>query len=227
MAHYLSGRTNLVTAAVYDVKSAETFTYHNGIRERTASMVKIDVLADLLYESQEDSRPLTAKQESLATTMIEDSNDKAADKLWADIGGRDGIDEFNEMIGVKNTIPSYSWGDIDTTPLDQLQLLKVITLPNKYLDAASRQYEMTLMEGVIGSERFGLGWGSPGKATVGLKDGYYPEIGTGWQLNTSGFVIYQGRFYLATIMAAKNPNEEYGISTLSTMADDIWKYLKP
>ena len=36
------------------------------------------------------------------------------------------------------------------------------------------------MEGVIASERFGLGWGPPTKAAVGLKDGYYPETDTGW-----------------------------------------------
>jgi hypothetical protein len=39
---------------------------------------------------------------------------------------------------------------------------------------------MNLMEGVIASERFGLGWESPTKAVVGLKDGYYPETDTGW-----------------------------------------------
>lgn len=227
LAAYLRDRTNNVTAAVYDVKSGETFTYRNGVREVTASMVKVDILADLLYESQQNDKPLTAKQQSLAYSMIEDSNNQAATTLWAQIGGRDAIDAFNQLIGFKETLPSWSWGDVATTPLDQLQLLKVIALPNAILDNASRLYEMTLMEHVIASERFGLGWGSPARATVGVKDGYYPETATGWQLNTTGFVEYQGRFYLATIMCADNPNETYGISTVTTVSSDIWKYLKP
>ena len=227
MASYLKHRTNVVTAAVYDVKSGETFTYHNGIRERTASMVKVDILADLLYESQRSQVALTARQVLLATQMIEDSNNGAADRLWAEIGGYEDINEFNALVGFKETIPSYSWGDIETTPLDQLQLLKVIVLPNSILDSASRTFEMDLMEHVISSERFGLGWGSPAGALVGVKDGWYSETTTGWQTNTTGFVEYHGRFYLATIMCANNPDETYGISTLTQSADFIWKFLKP
>jgi hypothetical protein len=60
---------------------------------------------------------------------------------------------------------------------------------------------MNLMEGVIASERFGLGWGSPTMAVVGLKDGYYPETDTGWWINSLGIVKYQGRFYLSAIMS--------------------------
>jgi hypothetical protein len=227
LATYLKNRSGLVTAAIYDVDTGATYTYHNGYHDRTASIVKIDILADLLYESQARDKPLTAKQESLTRSMIEASNDAAATKLWAQIGGTEEIDEFNTLIGFKYTVPSWSWGDISTTPLDQLQLLKVIALPNRILDTASRDYEMDLMEDVIGGQRFGLGWGSPAKATVGLKDGWYKEIPTGWQVNSTGFVQYQGRFYLATIMTASDPGETYGMNTVTTIANGIWKYLMP
>ncbi|MGC2174854.1 MAG: serine hydrolase [Acidimicrobiales bacterium] len=227
MALYLKGRAGMITAAVYDVANGTTYTYHNGYHDRTASIVKIDILADLLYESQQSGTPLTAKEQSLATSMIEASDDADASKLWAQIGGRDAIDSFNALIGFKSTVPSWSWGDISTTPLDQLQLLKVIALPNAILDTASRDFEMGLMENVIGGQRFGLGWGSPAKAIVGVKDGWYDEIPTGWQVNSTGFVEFQGRFYLATIMTASDPNETYGMNSVTTIANDIWKYLKP
>jgi hypothetical protein len=226
-AEYLEDRTNLVTAAVYDVKSGATYVYHYGVREKTASMAKIDILADLLYESQNSGVPLTTKELSLATSMIEQSNNQSADKLWAAAGGYDAISSFDKLIGFKDTVISYDWGQIETTPLDQLQLLKVIVLPNRILNAASRNYEMNLMENVTSSERFGLGWGSPTGALVGQKNGWYPETDTGWQLNSSGFVEFHGRFYLATIMNTKNPDEDYGISTLTQIARYLWMYLKP
>jgi hypothetical protein len=159
--------------------------------------------------------------------MIEASSDSAATKLWATIGGRDAIDSFNALIGFKSTVPSWSWGDISTTPLDQLQLLKVIALPNSILDTASREYETTLMEHVIGGQQFGLGWGSPAHATVAMKDGWYDESTTGWQVNTTGFVQFQERFYLVTIMTASDPDETYGMNTVTTLSSDIWKYLLP
>ncbi|MGC1419975.1 MAG: serine hydrolase [Acidimicrobiales bacterium] len=227
VALYLKNRKNLVTAAVYDVDSGRTYVYNPGVHERTASMVKIDILASLLWDDQEDGHSMTARELLLASKMIEQSNNGAADRLWSDIGGRDALDSFNSLIGFRQTIPSYSWGDIETTPRDQLQLLKAIVLPNRILNAASRKYEMGLMEDVDPGERFGLGWGSPPRVTVGLKDGYYPEATTGWQINTSGFVMYAGRLYLATIMCANNPDETYGIGTVTTLSRLIWENLKP
>lgn len=226
-ARYLKGRDGVITAAVYDVTSGRTYLYDGGVHERTASIVKIDILATALYQSQQAHRAMTPHQRALAAAMIEDSNDHDATVLWKAVGGRDAVDEFNELIGFRSTIPSWSWGDIETTPLDQLRLLKAIVLPNDVLNTASRDYEMSLMEGVIPSERFGLGWGSPARALVGVKDGYYLETTTGWQLNTTGFVRYQGRFYLATIMTAHNPNEEYGIDTLTTVSRDLWRFVRP
>ncbi len=227
MAAYLKKRANLVTTAVYDVDSGMTYLYNPDVHESTASLVKIDILADLLYEAQESRRVLTAKEDVLATKMIEFSNDDAANHLWTDIGGRDAIDSFNTLIGFRQTFPSYSWGNIETTPRDQLQLLKVIVLPNAILSAASRAYESDLMENVTPGQRFGLGWGSPAQGTVGLKDGWYLNKGTGWQINTSGYVQYNGRLYLATIMCTKNPNEAYGEGTVTTLSRLIWQNLKP
>ena len=223
---YLKNRTNLVTAAVYDVRSGRTYLYNPNVHETTASMVKIDFLADLLYEAQE-GRELTVKEDLLATTMIEFSNNRATNQLWTDIGGRDAIDSFNTLIGFKQTFPSYSWGDIETSPRDQLQLLKVIILPNAILSAASRAYESFLMEDVTPGQRFGLGWGSPAQVTVGLKDGWYLDKSTGWQINSSGFVQYNGRLYLATIMCTNNPDEAYGEGTVTTLSRLIWQNLKP
>jgi hypothetical protein len=81
VAAYLKNRTNLVTAAVYDVRSGRTYLYNADVHEQTASMVKIDILADLLYETQRAHRSLTTRENLLSTKMIEFSNHRAANQL--------------------------------------------------------------------------------------------------------------------------------------------------
>jgi len=224
---YLSSRNDLVTIGVYDVVSKRTYLYYPNVRERTASMEKIDILADLLYIAQVEHRALTPTQEDLATSMIERSSNSAANVLWKLVGGRNSVDAFNTMIGFTQTFPSWAWGTIETTALDQLQLLKVIALPNATLTNASRYYEMNLMEHVATYQRFGVGTGTPSSATVGLKNGWYPETDTGWQLNSTGFVFDMNRSYLITVMCTFNPDETYGIETLNAVARFVWDYLRP
>src|SRR5271155_5780645 len=50
LAAYLATRTDNVTAALYDVTTHQTYIYRPGIRQVTASMEKIDILAVLLWE---------------------------------------------------------------------------------------------------------------------------------------------------------------------------------
>jgi len=227
LASYLKSRVNLVTAAVYDVTSAKTYVYNPGVHEVTASMVKIDILAALLYQVQGEHRSLTKRENTLATKMVVDSNNPAATRLWNEVGQLPAMTAFHQMVGYRQTIMSWAWGEIETTPIDELALLKAIALPNAILTDSSRAYEQSLMQSTDLSARFGLGDGPPPGATVGLKDGYFPEPKTGWQINSAGYVHLGKRFYLAAIMTSHNPNEAYGINTVNGVAKMIWESLRP
>ena len=189
-------------------------------------MIKINILALLLYQSQQSHRPLSAEIKETATEMIEYSDNDAATDLWNDVGGEAAIAAFDARIGYTQTIASEDWGEVETTPTDQLKLLKIITLPNRFLDTASQHYEQYLMEHIASYESFGIGEGTPAPATTGFKNGWYPET-SGWQTNTSGYVHAGKRFYLLTIMTARNATEDYGTDTLTTLANLIYRTLKP
>lgn len=224
MADYLKHRTNDVTAGLYDVATGATYLYRPGRRQVTASMFKIDILADLLYQDQVKGETLNAKDLSLATSMIEISNNAAAQRLWVRIGQVPAITIFNKQIGFTQSIASWTWGQMDTTPKDQLTMLKAIVFPNKVLDGASRTFERGLMEHVISSERFGVPTDVPTRALVGVKNGWYPEETTGWQVNTAGFVHLGSTYYLAVVMSAHNPNEDYGMDTVNTLGRLFWQF---
>ncbi len=224
LARYLATRTDNVTAALYNVTTGQTFVYRPGIRQVTASMVKIDILAVLLWESQLHHVSLTAKQQSLATAMIEASDNKAAETLWEAIGQLPSVTEFNDDIHFTQTITNWDWGFVDTTPRDQLQLLKTIVLPNKYLDPASQLFEQSLMQNVPDYARFGIPNGVPARATVGVKDGWYPEKTTGWQINSAGYVHLGKTYYLAVVMTGSNPSEAYGREVVDRISQAFWNF---
>lgn len=224
LATYLATRTDNVTAALYDVTTHQIYIYRPGIREVTASMVKIDILAVLLWESQKAHHALTAKQQSLATKMIEASDNKSAETLWVAIGQLPALTMFNDDIHFTQTVTSWDWGLVETTPRDQLNLLKSIVLPNQYLGAASQQYEQSLMENVTNYERFGIPTGVPTNAVVGVKNGWYLEKTTGWQVNSAGYVHLGRTFYLAVIMTASNPSEVYGREVVNRVSQAFWNF---
>ena len=172
-------------------------------------------------------RSLSARENMLATKMVIDSDNRAATVLWNEVGQLPAMTQFHQLLGYRQTIMSWSWGEIETTPVDELELLKAIALPNAILTDSSRAYEESLMQSSDLSTRFGLGDGPPAAATVGMKDGYYPEAKTGWQINSAGYVHLGSRFYLAAIMTSHNPNETYGINTADTIAKLIWQTLRP
>jgi hypothetical protein len=224
-----------VTAALYNPTTGCTYLYRPGVRELTASMVKIDILGDLLYEAQSAHRQLSSAEQSLATVMIEDSDNNAAQELWNDIGGYGlssetsgtagyyAIQTFNKRVGFTQTQTNWGWGLMNTTPTDFLKLLRTIWLPSSVLNPTSQAYERSLMEHVTPSQRFGIPNGVPAAAIVGNKNGWYPEA-TGWQINSAGYVHLRAVDYLAVVMTAENPNESYGMGTVNDVGSLLWHY---
>src|ERR1700683_2477086 len=87
VASYLASTHLYVTAAIYDRRTGNTFVFNPnpGVTMRTASIVKVEIMGTLFREHEADHEPLSASDESLLTTMIENSDNDSATALW-DIG---------------------------------------------------------------------------------------------------------------------------------------------
>jgi beta-lactamase class A len=220
LRHYLSGRAGNITAAVYDIDTGRTYLYRPGVREQTASIVKVDILATLLHETQTRGG-LSGGDAAVAQGMIEASDNDDATDLWNDEGGAAAVHHFDEEAGMRQTSPSLSWGLTTTTPLDQLKLLRIVMLPNRLLRTSSRVYEYELMRHVIPSEDWGVSAGVGANAKVALKNGWLPLPG-GWQVNSIGQIVGSGRRYLLAVMTDEDPSEDYGIATIERISATVW-----
>ena len=221
---WLAGRDGRVTAAVYDIETGREYLYMPRYAEKTASTIKVDILATALHQAQLHHRALPADEAAAAVPMITRSDNDAASDLYRDIGGWSAIGPFDESIGMTRTTPNPEghFGETFTTAADQIALLKQIMLPGGELSPASRRYEYELMRHVIPSQRWGITGGVPADARVAIKNGWLPEV-TGWHVNSIGRVQGDGRNYLIAVYTEWDPSWDYGIDTIERIGAASWK----
>jgi hypothetical protein len=229
-----AGRAGTVLAAVYDIKTGQSWQLGNGPVQDEASVVKLNILEALLASSGTDGLP--AGDQPLATAMIEDSDNDAATSLWDAVGGGSGLAAFNAKAGLTRTTPSAcvactgfawpGWGLSTTVPYDQLLLLKQLIVPGAHalLSAADRAYALSLLESVRPDQAWGVSGGVPAGVRVALKNGWLPlDAGnTDWQINSVGWVNGDGRDYLIAVLTTGNPSMRYGIDTINRVSALVW-----
>ena len=236
-ASYVSSRDGVVLAAVYNLRTGQTWQFGQGQPQDEASVVKLDVLETLLAERGRGGTELSAGDRTLAEQMIEDSDNDAATSLWDEVGGAGGIRSFNTSAGLADTVPSScvncpgfpwpGWGLTTTIPGDQLTLLRTLVEPNSLLTNPERSYALSLMENVTPDQRWGVSGGVPAQATVALKNGWLPlnSANNNWQINSVGWISGSGRDYLIAVLTTGNPTEQYGIDTIDQLAAMVWNDL--
>ena len=86
---YLAERSGTVLAAVYDVRTGQSWRLGDGPAQDEASVVKVDILETVLSAS--DGTGLSSGNQGLAEQMIDDSDNDAATSLWYAAGGTAGL----------------------------------------------------------------------------------------------------------------------------------------
>ena len=235
VAGYLAGRAGTTLAAVYDLRTGQSWRLGDGAAQDEASVVKLDILEALLNAS--DGAGLSPDEQTLAQQMIENSDNDAATALWDAAGGAAGLAAYNAQAGLTTTTPSPcvvcvgfpwpGWGLTTTVPYDQITLLKRIIGPSSLLTSAERSYALSLLENVAPDQAWGISGGVPTGVTVALKNGWLPlnDADTDWQINSEGWVSGDGRDYLISVLTTGNPDEQYGIDTVSGLSSLIWTAL--
>jgi len=233
LSKYLAGRQSKITAAVYDKNTGRTWVFHPGVRQNTASIVKVEIMGTALWNAQQKGTGLSSADQALIRPMIENSDNDAATSMLANVGGPNAVARFDHAAGLTATIPSTKkyipgtslpgWGLTTTTALDEVNLIRKFAYPNPLLTTGHREYGVTLMKNVESDQRWGISGGVPAGASVAIKNGWLPLAGQGWQVNSIGWVQGKSRDYVLAVLTSHNPSEQYGIDTIETIARTVYR----
>jgi len=209
-AHRHRGVT--LSVAVRDLTTGAGYGYRRHAQERTASIVKVEILEALLHTYR---RGLPSGLAAVATAMIERSDNSAAERLYRRVGRAAGLRTFGRLAGLRETAPAaatgpgYAWGLTLTSASDQVRLLALLTRRNTLLTDVNRQFALRLMRHLVSSQRWGVTSGV-GDSRVALKNGWLPlrDWSSNWQINSIGVVHGGVRDYLIAI-------ESHGADTMS------------
>lgn len=239
LASYIATRPGLVTAAVYDRATGKTWVFHPGIKEHTASIVKVEILGTALKQAQDAGSEPPGAEQNLLRTMIENSDNGAATELLHEVGGPSAVQSFDNSAGMSGTavsrlafIPGSTtlpgWGWTTTTARDEVRLVSKFAFKNVLLRDPSRKFGLDLMENVEADQRWGVSFGVPLGATVALKNGWLPldlAHDTNWQVDSIGWIHGNGRDYVLAVLTKGSPDEPTGIDTIDRISSVIYREL--
>ncbi|MFF8092888.1 serine hydrolase [Streptomyces sp. NPDC016675] len=204
---------NRMSVAMLDVDSGAMATYGHDAFD-TASIVKVNILAALLLQAQDQGRSLSAEERVQSAAVIQKSDNESTSALWTRIGSAPGLDAANERLGLSRTRGGGGtvWGITQTTAEDQIRLLQSVFGDKSPLSEASRAYIQDLMRHVVGSQAWGVS-AAADSGTTALKNGWLKRTQTEkWDVNSIGRIEHEGRVYLMAVLLDGCSTQEVGIS---------------
>ncbi|MEU9336816.1 serine hydrolase [Streptomyces sp. NPDC048290] len=222
----LANRAGTVAVGVYDRSTNTTCTLRASSAYDSASVVKVTVLAALLWDAKKTNRYLTTRETQLATAMITKSDNAATSTLWRQLGLTK-IKGFLTAAKMTQTKPGANgyWGLTQITVTDEQKLLKLITAKNSVLSDNARAYITKLMGKVVASQKWGTPYGVPSGVTVAVKNGWLQRSTHGWRVHSVGTFKGRGHDYSITVLTHGNSTMNYGIATIQGVAKAVHKDL--
>lgn len=222
----LSNRSGTVAVGLYDRTTNTTCTLRSSTAYDSASVVKVTVLATLLWDAKKHNRYLTDRENTLAKAMITKSDNDATSKLWRQLGLTK-IKGFLTAAGMTQTKPGANgyWGLTQITVTDEQKLLKLLTASNTVLSDNSRAYILKLMGQVISSQRWGTPYGAGSGVAWHVKNGWLQRSTHGWRVHSVGTFKGGGHDYTITVLTHGNSTMNYGITTIQGVAKVIHRDL--
>lgn len=224
----LATRTGTVAVGLRDRTTNTTCTLRATTAYDSASVVKVTVLATLLWDAKKTNRYLTSRETTLATAMITKSDNASTTSLWNQLGVTK-VKGFLAAAGMTRTVPGSGgyWGLTQINATDEQRLLSLITAKNTVLSDNARAYILKLMGNVITSQRWGTPAGAPSSVAVHVKNGWLQRATRGWRVHSVGTFNGGGHDYTISVLTDGNSTMTYGVNTIQAVAKVIHRDLVP
>lgn len=230
---YLQTRPGAVGYVLRDRRTGATYrNSHAGDMVWTASTIKLAMVVDLLTRARAGAITMTTSDQSLMSTMVNSSDNDAADALWSRFGGanhmaynngfpRYGMTDLQPQRGFSDIYPYWGFQKSTANDLDRL-----INYSLTKLDPAQTAAIVSELQNVDSNQQWGV-WGAGTEMTPGNKNGWSLEQG-GWVTNSVGFAGAGQRYTLA-IMNALGGAGGYddGVETTTHLAQVLLSGLEP
>ncbi|MEV7196378.1 serine hydrolase [Streptomyces sp. NPDC093510] len=224
----LKNRKGTVAVGLHDRTTDTTCTLRAGTSFDSASVVKVTVLAALLWDAKKTERKLSERESDLAYAMITKSDNAATTKLWRQLGtGK--IKAFLAAAKMTKTVPGSGgyWGLTRINATDEQKLLALVTAKNSVLSDNARAYILKLMGKVVSSQRWGTPAGAPSTVKIHVKNGWLQRSTHGWRVHSVGAFKGGGHDYTISVLSHGNSTMNYGVATIQGVAKAIHKDLTP
>jgi hypothetical protein len=214
-----SGAT--ISALVLDRTTGRTVSNGNNSEIATASVAKLFIADDVLYQASTEHGQLTQDDRKSLDLMLQASDDDAGEAFWGRGGGDDIVARVASRYGLPSTAPGSDgrWWNTNTTASDLARYYDML-LNGKgglSLEAANiivDDLSQSAPQGVDGyPQRFGIPDGLYAEP-VAVKQGWMCCIGDDWMHLSTG-VIGADRRYVMVIESLQGSDDRTARNTIT------------
>jgi hypothetical protein len=176
--------------------------------EWSASVVKAMLMVAYLNERSIRNRDLNARDRQLLTPMITESNNDDAQIVF-DTVGQGALQALAHRVGMTHFATSPIWGETEVTAADQTRFFLHI---DSLIPARHRAYAMSLLAGIVPSQRWGIGEVAPKGWKLYFKGGW--GYGTGLVDHQVALLVRGCARVSIAVLTMHDGSHAYGKDTL-------------
>jgi hypothetical protein len=195
------------------------YGYRPDHQEWSASIVKAMLMVAYLDQPSVAGRPLNDYDRSLLGPMITQSNNDDAQVVF-DTVGQGGLQALAARVGMANFGTSPIWGETEVTARDQTKFFLHI---DSYITPLHRAYAMSLLGGIVPSERWGIGEVAPKGWQLYFKGGW--GYGTGLIDSQVALLVRGCARISVAVLTMYDGSHPYGKQTLKGIFETLLRGL--
>ena len=204
---YTDRRTGDIAFAVR-TSDGRFYGYRPDHDEWSASVVKAMLMVAYLNEPYVRGRALDAHDRSLLGPMITESDNDDAQVVF-DTVGQGALRALANRVGMAHFATSPIWGETEITARDQTKFFLHI---DSYIPKRHRAYAMSLLAGIVPSERWGIGEVAPKGWKLYFKGGW--GYGTGLLDHQVALLVRGCARVSIAVLSMYDGSHPYGKQTL-------------